>query len=195
MHVKHPSLGRSAARSSIHRDQTRMVGTVLSFFRSRKHFGSLGWHGFLPTVAGFSEAELCFPRVSADDGGGCLVLADSHYKRSLIVVMKSGTEVVLVDVLGASSMHGTFVERASKGFFGAFRVSHLMTLCCFNISAWNKRLCFVRWSLFIGTPHSKQIILNRFLGFGRIFINFEYFFTIIILERTHFSIITNYTRW
>ena len=28
---------------------------------------------------------------------------------------------------GASSVRGTFVGRASKGFFGAFRVSHPMT--------------------------------------------------------------------
>ena len=156
---------------------------------------SLGWCGFSPIVAGFLEAELCFPRVSADDGGGCFILAESHDKRSLIFPMELRTEVVLVDVPGASSVRGTFVGRASKGFFGAFRVSHLMTLCCFNISAWNKRLCFIRWSLFISTPHSKQVVLNRFLGFGPIFINFEYFFTVIIHQRTHFSIITNYTRW
>ena len=47
--------------------------------------------------------------------------------------MEAGTKVVLVDVLGASSVRGTFVGRASKGFFGAFRVSHLMTLCCYTI--------------------------------------------------------------
>ena len=63
---------------------------------------------------------------------------------SLVVAMESGTEVVLVDVLGATSLGGTFVGRASKGFFGAFRVFHLMTLCFFNISGGNKRLCFVR---------------------------------------------------
>ena len=76
--------------------------------------------------------------------------------------MKSGTEVVLVDVLAASSVCGTYVGRASKGFLGAFRVSYLMSLCFFNISAWNKRLCFVQWLLFIGTPYSKQVILIDF---------------------------------
>ena len=53
----------------------------LEFFpRSRKHVGSLGWHNFWPTVADFSEAKLCFPGVSADDGGGCFILAESRNK-------------------------------------------------------------------------------------------------------------------
>ena len=45
----------------------------------------------LLTNSGYSEAELCFPR--------CFILAESHDKRSLIVPMESGTEVVFVEGL------------------------------------------------------------------------------------------------
>ena len=154
--IQHSSLDCSVTMSSNLCDQTRMVGMVVIYFsRSRIHFGSLSWYYISSEARGFWIVDFCFPRFSLDAEDSSPILVELYDKRSVIIAIASAVEnlstielvLTTCDVdTDASSMWGTFANRydaASKLFFGVLMFCHLSILCCFSISAWNKRLCFI----------------------------------------------------
>ena len=121
--TQHPSLGSSAARSSIHRDQPGWSERSCVFYTVQETFWvsrltrlltDSCWHFW-----GWTLLSTCF----------------SRWWRWLFYISKITRQTIInccdgignQSCIGASSVRGTFVEPASKGFFGAFRVCAVST--------------------------------------------------------------------